>query len=457
MRQRTELRQRQKQEFNARFSVAVHILQMPAAELAEQIRDALDSNPLLEEFDSHESQPADTFDHLPASSAPATDSSALLDYVAHTEHSESVRDYLLGQLGMIALSTSRRTVARVIVESIDERGFLGESLEEIRCILLDLRLDVPVDEIEQVLKTVQQLGPPGVGARNLVESLLLQLEVADASGAVINCARRVVLECFTLFTEYRFGEIGAQLGVEDDLVDTAVSLIRSLTPYPGYQFGRAAQIVVPDLIARKVKGQWQVRLNPEALPEVRIANDYRTMMSGPGSEEGQAYLKKNLASANVFLDNVNRRHETVLRVVRQIIEHQHAFLDVGESGMRPLQIKEIAQALNLHESTVSRACARKYIMTPRGTYELKRFFSVRIPNRNGSDESAEAIKHKLIQIVEHEEVAAPLSDQQISERLRSNGSQISRRTVAKYRAQLRIPARNLRKIIPSKQVKQEVV
>ena len=457
MRQRTELRQQHKQEFNARFSTAIQILQMPAVELAAQIQDALDSNPLLEQYETYESEPFDSTDAVPDTPlSTISDTSTRLEYAVDAQQTETVRDHLLRELWSAGMSGSDRIIAQVIIESINDRGYLTESTDEIHQLLAP-RLDIRIEAIERVVTMVQQFGPPGIGARNLVECLHLQLDDSIANRATVNHARQILQEHLELLTENNFVQLCARLNADEAAVDAAVSLIRTLNPSPGHQFGRAAQTIMPDLIVRKVDGRWQVRLNPEALPNLRISNDYRMMINRIDSGKGQEFLKKNLSSASAFLDHVKRRHATVLRVARQILSHQREFLDAGEACMRPLKMSDVAEALNLHESTVSRACSQKYIMTPRGTYELKHFFSVRIPNRIGEDESAEAIKHKIVQLVEHEDLAAPLSDQQITDQLQRSGTEISRRTVAKYRGELRIPARSRRATIFINQLKTEVV
>jgi len=445
MKQRTELRQQQRHEFNARFSGALQILQMPAVQLAEQIRDVLDSNPLLEEYATDES---DTFETGAASldfSSPAVaaDSDALLEHAAQSRHSDSVHDYLLHQLRTAAFTGVQRRIAQAIVESVDERGYLVESLDELQQILAP-QDNVSVAQIEQVLKVVQQFGPPGIAARNLSEALTQQLDVSVADFSTVARARQIVQHCLPLLAENRLDEICSLLDIDGSQLDAAVGLIRSLHPYPGFAFGSSAQTIMPDLIARKSNDKWQVQLNSEALPKLRISDEYRTMMNRIDHPEGRVFLKQNLSSATLFLDHVRRRHTTILRVAREVVRHQHVFLDVGEAGLKPLKIADVAQALDLHDSTVSRACAGKYIMTPRGTIELKRFFSVRIHNRDGSDESAASVRQKIVRIVGQESTITPLSDQQITERLRQGGTEISRRTVAKYRAELRIPARSQR-------------
>ncbi len=457
MRQRTEIRQRQKQEFNARFNSALQILQMPASELAEQIRDALDSNPLLEEYEAHDSGSSDSFDSFQESpsAAPGSDFS-LPDREFWLEEPQSVRAHLLQQIRTAGLSETRRAIAQAIVESVDERGYLTESVDDIQqAVVADSKISV--DDVAEALRMVQQFGPPGIAARDLTECLLLQLTASSAPASIVAHARQILSECFFLLSERMHEEIGEELSLDLDEVDAAVDLIQSLNPYPGNQFGPAAETIVPDLIARKAGERWQVELNPNILPRIRISSSYLGMIDGLGDQAGQKYLKSSLSRASSFLDNVNRRHETILRVAREIVRHQNLFLEIGEPGMQPLKISDIAQALDLHESTVSRACARKYIMTPRGTYELKRLFSVRIPNRFGSDESVQAIKHRIARLIEQEDMSTPLSDQQINEQLRRGGAELSRRTVAKYRAELGIPARGMRKRMKINQLRREVV
>ena len=458
MRQRTELRQRQKQEFNARFSAAIQILQRPVAELADEIRDVLDTNPLLEEFDTPASDPADSFGDPPnpASSTIQADSDSWLDYTAQAVETQSVRDHLMQQLYTAGLNGNSRIIAETIVQAVDDRGYLTESIEEIRDLIAG-RTRTTVADVEHVLKVVQQFGPPGIAARDLRESLLNQLDAIDATSITAANARKILRDFFDLLSHNLLQQIAADAALDAESVDQAIALIRSLNPYPGYQFGNAATPIVPDLIARKIDDHWQVQLNLQVLPKIRISSHYRNMMNSIDKGEGRDFLKQNLISANVFLQNLNRRHETIIRVGKEIVKHQQAFLEYGDQGMKPLKISDVALSLDLHESTVSRACSRKYIMTPRGTFELKRFFSVRIPNRFGNDESAEAIKHKIARLVKLEDANFPLSDQQITEQLRGSGAQISRRTVAKYRTELRIPAYGSRKRLTINQLEDEVV
>ena len=446
MKNRPQLQQQQRQVFNARFSAAVQILQMPVSELADEIREFMESNPLLEEIEPQQAEIySSTVDFsAPTSAGTSVDSDAFVEYAAAVSGCWTVRDYLHQQLLLSGITGERRIIAQAIIESIDERGYLAESLASIQEILAD-RIRVSSTVMEQVLHCVQGLGPNGIAARNLRESLLLQLEECEAVDVVKNNAIVLVDEHFELLTETRFADIEAATSLSVSDINHATALIRSLNPHPGNQFGVASEAVVPDLIAQRVGDKWRVQLNSGVLPRLGISPHYRQLMDSTTDSSSLQYLQKNLDSATTFLDNVKRRHETLLNVAKEIVRQQHAFLDRGQCAMQPLKISDVAERLDLHESTVSRACAQKYIMTPRGTYELRRLFSVRIPNRLSDDDSADAIKYRIGQLVQQENARFPLSDSQITNKLRSQGSEISRRTVAKYRCELYIPAYQVRK------------
>ena len=454
MKQSLELRQRQKQAFNARFNASVRILQMPNAELKDEVREILDSNPLLEEID--DGAPERSLDNdwsLDAGRTTQTDSKDIIDYASVIGEQASIRDHLRSQIRSSGLDETRRIIANTIVECIDDNGYLTSSIEEI-AELLSESMSISHQQIESVLQLVQQCDPPGVAARNLRECLLNQLEFADASKSVRSDARSILENQLELLADAAFEQIGIEIDCDPLAVSHAVELIRRLNPKPGNQFGGSADIVIPDVIARKIKNRWHVELNANILPKVRISNQYRLMIQPGQQTESNRYLTQNLNRANVFLDNLKRRHETILRVAKEIVRQQHAFLEDGEMSMQPLTMNEIADALELHESTVSRTCSHKYIMTPRGTYELKFFFSYRIWSDFGDDESALSVKHKLQEIVRHEDRIKPLSDQQITDRLRDHGIRIARRTVAKYRASLYIPSQTKRKAIAINQMEQ---
>ncbi len=454
MRQRTELRQRQKPEFNARFSAAVRVLQMPSSELAEEVRDVLDSNPLLEEFEPELSDKADEFYSPgeyppPASNASEIDTDDILELAAHAQSVSTIRDHLVQQIRNSGLSGRQRVIVEMIVESVDDRGYLAEPLTEI---LEVLPPDVDLREVELALAIVQQFDPPGVAARNLQECLYIQLDHIKASKTVRKNAQNILLNHLELLSDMELGQISIKSECDLEEVRAAVDLIQSLNPAPGNEFGASAVTVVPDVIARKIGDRWSVELNSDILPKLRISSSYQSMVRSARKAADTRYLKSSLNRATSFLEDLNRRHETILRVARTLVMHQQSFLEHGEHAMKPLTLREVAESLELHESTVSRTCSRKYIMTPRGTYELKYLFSYRIRSDTGEDESALSIKHKLLQLVEQEDGRSPLSDQQITEQLRGSGIRIARRTVAKYRSSMRIPTRRKRKAIAINQM-----
>ncbi|MDE0310418.1 MAG: RNA polymerase factor sigma-54 [Acidiferrobacterales bacterium] len=454
MRQTVELRQRQKQTFNARFSTAVRVLQLSSSELAEEIRDVVDSNPLLEEVDRTVPEEGDETwrnGELPSNGVQRTelDSDEMLELAANRMESISIREHLAQQILASGLSESDRAIADTIIDCIDERGYLTESIQDI---VEFLPWTVEPQQVEGVLEVVQQLDPPGIAARNLTECLSIQLDFANSPRSVRQNAKSILRDHLELLGDRQLEQIGAQMQVDAASVRAAVDLIQSLNPSPAINFGAAALTVIPDVVTRKIDDKWAVLLNSEFIPNLKISEHYRSMIDDGIPTKDRRYLERNLVTAQHFLDNVSRRNDTVLRVAKAIVRHQSAFLDNGEHAMKPLTLQQISDAVNLHESTVSRACSGKYIMTPRGTFELKHFFPARIRRDVGEDESAMSIKHRILQIVESENQLTPLSDQQIAQRMWDSGINIARRTVAKYRAEMRVPSYKARRAIAAAQL-----
>ena len=427
---------------------------MPSSELVEEVRNVLDSNPLLEEFEPELSDKADEFyspGEYPSSASNISefDTDEILERAAYAQSMPTIRDHLNQQIRNSGLSGRQRVIVETIVESVDDRAYLAESLTDILEILPP---DVDLREVESALAIVQQFDPPGVAARNLQECLCIQLDHIRASKTVRNNAQNILLNHLELLSDMELDQISIKSGCDLEEVRAAVDLIQSLNPAPGNEYGASAIAVVPDVIARKIGDQWSVELNSEVLPKLRISSSYQSMVRSARKAVDTRYLKSSFNRANSFLEDLNRRHETILRVARTLVMRQQSFLEHGEQVMKPLTLREVAESLELHESTVSRACSRKYIMTPRGTYELKYLFSYRITSDIGEDESALSIKHKLLRLVEQEDGRSPLSDQQITEQLRSSGIRIARRTVAKYRSSMHIPTRRKRKAIAINQM-----
>lgn len=449
MKQQLSLRHRQNLAFNARFGGAIHMLQLPVADLNLEIRDALDSNPMLEETPhvAEESLGVDgaighaddvvswTIDERPQASSDG------LESIDASRPGSSIRDHVAEQLRFADFSPQRRRIAETAVAAIDERGYLAATNEEIHRNSA-LGPAVAESDIEAVIGVIQQCEPAGVGARDLTECLLIQVNAAEAPEPERRAAAHILEHHVDRLGDMDIDGIVSAMGVKSADVHKALSLIRKQNPAPGNGFGDDCLPLVPDVIVRKEDGRWQVELNEDVLPRIGISSAYRKMIVAGDRSKDNRYLENCFRSASVLLDNLKRRQVTMLRVSRQIVKHQEQFLEHGEMFMRPLKLNDIADALDLHESTVSRACARKFVTTPRGTFAMKRFFS---PGLMG--ESATAVKSRLDALVKNEDRLAPLSDQQIAERLSRQGAQVARRTVAKYRSSLGIPPRHKRKIL----------
>ena len=440
---RLELRQRQKQVFNARFSIAVHILQLPLTELVEHIQDAVDSNPLLEEV-APQSVGLNA-DLMHGSLPDCYNSFDYLEYVANMHQAPSLREHLLAQVFGSGMTGVERTVAQTIIQSLDERGYLRESVDTILSMVDNANL--AEGDIMVTLAKVQRFEPLGVAARNLEECLCIQIDAQPKFTSICQLARDIVANNLQQVAESEYTKLSELYDCDLKSVHAAVELIKSLDPSPGNQFGESAQIVEPDVIVRKIDNNWQVELNSSILPQLKISNHYQSMFDNTEDDAGREYLEKNLTKASSFLDGLSRRHQTVLRVARAIVSCQQSFLDEGENALRPLKLRDIADMLELHQSTVSRACMRKYMLTPRGTIEFKRFFSVGIASKTGSDVSVPTIKSKIKQILEQEDPRYPLSDQQITDTLHQSGLGLSRRAVAKYRTEMKLPSRKLRRAV----------
>ncbi len=455
MRQRAELRQRQKQEFNARFMSAVRLLQMPAPQLAEEIREVLDSNPMLEEVEPQQlSTSCPNIVSASHGDSSEFDSDQYLEYAAFTRQSLTLKEHLKNQLYASGLPQHQYFIADAVISSIDERGYLVEPVEDIADYLSKAK---PVSEgdVERVLNVIQGFDPAGVAARNLQECLLLQLHLSESAAMVT--AREIVERCLDELSRMEISRIADHLCCSLPEVEDAVELIRSLNPLPGNDYGTSAEIIIPDLIVSRAGAQWHVELNDEVLPKLRISKTFCSILEQKPDSDSVRFLKQNLGRANAFLHDLSQRHQTILRVAQEIVRRQQPFFKFGAQCLRPLTLREIAEALDLHESTVSRACSGKYIMTPDSTFEVKNLFSYRIRNRFGRDESTTSIKYRLRQVVKQENPRSPLSDRQITENLRSIGMEISRRTVAKYRSELRIPTQRQRKAIAMSKMENEVI
>ena len=354
----------------------------------------------------------------------------------------SLREHLLWQLGLMTLPDRDRVLVRCLVEALDDDGYLTQSLDELVEVMPN-ELEIVPEELQIALNHLQHFDPTGVGARSAQECLLLQL-AARPDDDVCTLAQEIVGGHLELLASHDFLKIKKLTGCEDDALRAAHLLICSLNPRPGAAYAcPETRYITPDVVVRKIRGQWSVNVNADAFPRLRINSLYAQILS---RQRGSG-LAGQLQEARWLIKNVQQRFDTILRVAQAIVERQRQFLDHGEVAMRPLVLREIAEALGLHESTISRVTTHKYMATPRGIFELKYFFGSHVSTEAGGACSATAIRALIKQMISAEEPKKPLSDSQISEVLGQQGIVVARRTIAKYREALSIPPVNLRKSI----------
>ncbi|SAL43527.1 RNA polymerase factor sigma-54 [Caballeronia terrestris] len=360
------------------------------------------------------------------------------------ESTTTLRDHLTAQLRMTQANQRDRALITFLIESLDEDGYLTSSLEEVQADLPD-ELEVDVDELSAALALLQSFDPPGVGGRSASECLKLQLLRLDAS-ATRTLALEIVTHHLELLAARDFTRLRKQLKASDDALRDAHALIKSLEPFPGAAYGKSeADYVVPDILVRKSAGGWTAELNPEIVPRLRINHLYANILRNNRGDPGSGSLRQQLQEARWLIKNIQQRFETILRVAQAIVERQKNFFAHGEIAMRPLVLREIADTLGLHESTVSRVTTGKYMLTPFGTLEFKYFFGSHVSTDTGGAASSTAIRALIKQLIGAEDPKSPLSDSRIAELLAEQGFVVARRTVAKYREALKIPAVNLRK------------
>jgi RNA polymerase sigma-54 factor len=357
------------------------------------------------------------------------------DLEAITAEEKSLRDHLDDQLQIAGLIEADRLIASRLIEETDEAGFMRGDVADIANVL-----GVEVEDIEAVLKVCQGFEPTGVMARNLQECLALQLAERDRLDPVM----QRMLEHLELAGRRDFKRLADVCGVDQEDVIDMLAELRTLTPRPGAAFaGEAAPAITPDVFVREMpNGAFSVELNADTLPRVLIDRTYYAEVSGLSrTDEEKAFISECQANANWLIKSLDQRARTILKVASEIVRQQDGFFVQGVRALRPLNLKTVADAVEMHESTVSRVTSNKYVSTPRGVFELKYFFSASIPSvQGGESHSAEAVRHRIKDMIEQESKDAVLSDDQIVERLRAFGIDIARRTVAKYRESLRIPS-----------------
>ena len=448
---------------------SIRLLQLSTLELEQELENYLQENPLLEREEEEYAPPLHVENETPNTTTPesADDEAPALDegeswqdddsryastagsfdedddsYQDVQAATTSLREHLLWQLGTMGLPNRDRMLVQCLIDALDDDGYLTQTLEELLD-LLPAELDIDADELQIALRYLQHLDPVGVGARNASECLSLQLEELP-SDATQKLALQIVRKHLELFAARDFPRLKKLLDCDDEALREAQLLIRSLNPRPGAQYAALdTRYIIPDVVVRKLHGQWVVNINADAYPRLRINSLYAQILS----QQRGSGLAGHLQEARWLIKNVQQRFDTILRVAQSIVDRQRQFFDHGEVAMRPMVLREISDLLGLHASTVSRVTTQKYMATPRGIFELKYFFGSHVATEAGGACSATAIRALIRQLVGAEDPKNPLSDNQMADVLGQQGIVVARRTIAKYRESLNIPPVKLRKAL----------
>ncbi|MCS0581047.1 RNA polymerase factor sigma-54 [Massilia pinisoli] len=355
----------------------------------------------------------------------------------------TLREHLMEQVRMTCCAARDCALVELVVDALDDNGYLEEPLEDIHA-RMPAELEIDFEELRTALALVQSMDPPGVGARSAAECLALQIRRMPGVPLVTRRMALVIVEKYlTWFAQREFNKLKKALDCDDEDLREAQAVIRQCNPHPGAEFASdVSDFVVPDVIVRRAKDGWSVQLNPEVMPRLRVNSLYASLMK-QGKSESQ--LGAQLQEAKWLIKNMRQRFDTILRVAQAIVDRQRNFFSHGAVAMRPLVLREIADTLGLHESTISRVTTQKYMLTPHGMFELKYFFGSHVATEAGGEASSTAIRALIVQLTGAEDPKNPLSDSKIAEMLGEQGMVIARRTVAKYREALKIPPVSLRK------------
>jgi RNA polymerase sigma-54 factor len=455
---------------------AIRLLQLPALELQAHIRELLETNVMLEPVDDGEStgaletaSPAEAPEQgetakesvvevldeewgeqsVGAAEAPWSGEDDERQQEFADASAQSLQEYLLWQLELAKLEPRAHAIARAIVDAVSDDGYLTEPIDEIATTLKP-EIDCDAIEVASVLERVQALDPPGVAARSVGECIELQLRQLDPATPGFGTAIEIARHHLERVAGRELALLRRELRASEEDLACALALVRACHPRPGAMVSPGApEYVVPDVFVRRTEHGWTVEINSATLPKVRLNHSYANLI---GRNASHASMRAQLQEARWLLKSLEIRHETLIKVARSIVERQTAFLEHGEEHMRPMILKDIAEAVGMHESTISRVTSGKYMHTPRGVFELRYFFSSHVEGADGSGTSSTAIRAKIRKLVKEEDADAPLSDGRIAELLSAEGIPVARRTVAKYREAMSIPPSNERRRAGLKQM-----
>ena len=477
MKHNLQLKLSQQLTLTPQLQQSIRLLQLSTLELSQELEQILQENPLLELEEEGEGNFTSAGSEA-VQEAPPRESEETADFKGETDSREqeidwndysvrsadddddesspqtpaagpSLRQHLLSQLSLSSLPERDRAIVAALIDAVNDDGYLCYELEDIfETLKADPELfpELEREELDIALKRLQYLDPTGVGARNLGECLSLQLHALPANTPGLESALNLVNTHLDMLANRDVGKLKKALHIDDTELHTVRSLILGLNPKPGANFNnQETHYVVPDVSIKKVRGLWLATLNPDAMPKLRINRVYADILSRNRDHSNGQQLSSQLQEAKWLIKNVQQRFDTILRVSQAIVDRQRHFFEHGEVAMRPLVLREIAEAVGMHESTISRVTTQKYMMTPRGLYELKYFFGSHVSTDAGGTASSTAIRALIKQLVLAENPKKPLADGQIAELLGQQGIVVARRTVAKYREALQISPANMRK------------
>ncbi len=392
-----------------------------------------------------DSQWEDSYQANAGVSSSAGSSDDDFDHDGRNSTSDNLQDHILWQLNLTPMSPTDNEIALTLIDGLGDDGYLTVSIEDV-LESLDESLEVEEDEVIAVLHRLQQFEPTGVFAQDLQDCLLLQLKQLPESTPWLNEAKIVIEHHIALLGSKDYAQVMRKTKLSEENLKEVLRLIQELTPRPGELIiSEQSEYVIPDVIVRKVKDEWRVELNPEIAPKLRVNADYASLVKRADNSPDNSYLKDNLQEARWFIKSLLSRNDTLLKVATKIVEYQEDFFEIGDEGMKPLVLHDIAEAVEMHESTISRVTTQKFMHTPRGIFELKYFFSSHVSTDSGGECSSTAIRAMIKKLIAEESLKKPLSDNKIAIILGDKGIQVARRTVAKYREAMMIPPSNERK------------
>lgn len=442
---------------------AIRLLQLSTLDLQQEIQQIVESNPMIEATPNEEKGIApdkdSTTDEFADFQWSQLYNTSLKgnnfydnDYNFDNLHSTSInlQEHLRWQLELSPMSDTDRIVATTLIDTINDDGFLTTPLAELHASLNSGNVAVELDEIEAVRHRLQLFDPVGCASVNLAETLLVQLEQLPHETPYLTYAKEIIVNDIELLGQHNYRQLMKNHQISEADLHQILQIIQRLNPKPGNSIQQnTTQYITPDVIVKKINNQWTVTLNNTLLPHLSINNQYAALVQRADNSTDNQFLKNNLQEARWFLKSIQSRQDTLLKVATCIVEYQRAFFELGEEAMRPLILNDVASALEMHESTISRVTTQKFMHTPRGVFELKYFFSSHVNTNNGGECSSTAIRAIIKKLISAENRRKPLSDNKIASLIADQGIQVARRTVAKYREEMGLAPSHERKIIPT--------